>query len=123
MKRLGLFIFGVVTVFSILGASAAAVDFFPNDVCPPGSTAAACSNEEQPLSGPRGVLLRVANIIAIIGGIAAVITIIVAGFIFVTAGGDASKVSAARTMITYAVVGLLVIFLARTIVAFIVTRV
>ena len=65
----------------------------------------------------------VKNIISIlfwIIGILAVIVIIYAGITFITAAGNPSKVAQAKTMIIYAVIGLVVAILAYTIVNFIV---
>lgn len=54
-----------------------------------------------------------------IAGVIAVIVIIVAGFMYVTSGGDAAKVVKAKNAILYAVVGLIVIILAFVITGFI----
>lgn len=65
----------------------------------------------------------VKNIISIlfwIIGILAVIVIIYAGIIFITAAGNPGKVAQAKTMIIYAVIGLAVAILAYTIVNFVV---
>ena len=65
----------------------------------------------------------VKNIISIlfwIIGTLAVIVIIYAGIIFITAAGNPGKVAQAKTMIIYAVIGLAVAILAYTIVNFVV---
>lgn len=49
----------------------------------------------------------------------AVIVIIVAGFMYVTSGGDAAKVVKAKNTILYAVIGLVIIILAFAITGFI----
>lgn len=67
------------------------------------------------------------NIIATVAGIAAVIIIIVSGFQFITAGGavpgqrsgDPNKIKSARATLTGAVIGLIIIALAWTIVTFV----
>lgn len=46
----------------------------------------------------------------------AVLMVIYAGFMFLTAGGDAEKISKAREALMYAVVGVVVALLARSIV-------
>lgn len=56
--------------------------------------------------------------LGILGGIA-VIVVVIAGLMYTTSGGDASKVSAAKTTILYAIVGLVVALSAAGIVAFI----
>ncbi len=75
------------------------------------------------ITGPNGIIQKAANLVAIIAGIAAVIGIIIGGFMFVTAAGDSGKVSTGKKTITYSVVGLIIIALARTIVVFVISRV
>ncbi|HEY5806228.1 MAG TPA: hypothetical protein VIS56_02465 [Candidatus Saccharimonadales bacterium] len=114
----------VMVVFGLGIQTASAVNFF-DDVCDGvGSSSAACSGTgKDTISGADGIILQVANLIAIIAGIAAVFMIIIAGFMFITAAGDSSKVTTARNTIIYTVVGLIVIVLARAIIGFVVTRV
>lgn len=76
-----------------------------------------------PLTGNNGVIVKAANIFALVAGIAAVIIIIIAGINFIMSSGDAAKTGRARETIIYAAVGIVVIVLARTIITFIVSRV
>lgn len=55
-------------------------------------------------------------------GIVAVIVIIISGYKFITANGEAAKVASARNTLLYSVIGLVVAMLAWGIVAFIVNR-
>ena len=113
----------LVVVGSFSLQTAGAVDFF-GDACEQGSDSTVCdANGQDNISGNNGVILRAANLIAIISGIAAVIMIIIGGFMMVTAGGDSSRLSSAKKTIIYSIVGLIVILLARLIVGFVVTRV
>jgi hypothetical protein len=52
-------------------------------------------------------------------GVIAVIMIIFGGFKFVTSAGDSGKVTSARSTIIYALIGLVVVALAQTIVKFV----
>lgn len=54
-----------------------------------------------------------------IAGVIAVIIIVVAGFMYVTSGGDAAKVVKAKNTIMSAVIGLVIIILAFVITGFI----
>jgi hypothetical protein len=54
------------------------------------------------------LITTIVNILSQIVGIAAVIVMIVAGFKFITASGDPSKVASAKNTAIYAIVGLLV---------------
>ncbi len=88
------------------------------------NTSAVCQTTGiNPLSGSGGLLGKATRIISIISGMAAVILIIVGGFMYVTAGGDSSKVSTARNTIIGAVVGLVIIMLAQVIVLFVASKV
>lgn len=76
-----------------------------------------------PLTGRNGAIMKIANIIAAVAGVAAVIMIILSGLKFITAGGDANEIAGARKAILGAVIGLVVIATARFIVALIVSRI
>jgi ABC-type Fe3+ transport system permease subunit len=76
------------------------------------------------------IIRTAANIIAIIAGIGAVIMIIVSGFTLITAGGatpgqrsgDPNKIKSARATLTNAIIGIVIIALAWTIVTFVTDR-
>lgn len=65
---------------------------------------------------------QVVNIISIVGGILAVIFVIVGGYKYVTSGGDSSKVSSAKSTVMYALVGLVVVALAQILVKFVLSK-
>lgn len=71
----------------------------------------------------QGVIETVINILSAVGGIIAVIMIIISGFKFLTAGGDSNNVSSAKNTIVYAIVGLIVIAFAQVIVRFVLQNV
>jgi hypothetical protein len=101
-----------------------AIDLFGKACQGAGSSSAACGADgKNTLTGPGGIILKAANIMATISGIVAVFIIMLAGFVMITAAGDSSKVSTARKTIVYTIVGLIVIVLARTIVFFVLSRV
>ena len=115
---------GLVIATALNVQPASAVDLFGNVCKGSGKNSAACSgNGQDNISGTNGVILKAANLIAIIAAITAVIMIMIGGFMMITAGGDTNRSGTGRKTITYTVVGLIVIALARTIVAFVVTRV
>lgn len=80
-----------------------------------GGNSVYCSSgsSTNPLTGQDGLILKVANIIAIVAGAAAVIIIVLAGLRYVTSGGSAEDISGAKRTIIYAIVGLLVIAMSR----------
>lgn len=65
------------------------------------------------------VITMVVDTLTIIVGVVAVIMIIIAGFKYVTSGGDGQKVASAKTALIYAVIGLIVAALAQMIVFFV----
>lgn len=76
-----------------------------------------------PITGPGGIIIKVTKIIAEITGVAAIIMIIVGGIEFVTSGGEANSVAQAKNTIIYALVGLVVILISSTLIAFVVDRI
>jgi len=62
------------------------------------------------------------NILSLVVGIASVIVITISGFRFITSSGDSQQVQGARNGIIYAIVGLVVVILAQTIVAFVLNK-
>lgn len=72
--------------------------------------------------GPSGVLTKAAGLITYIGGITAVIMIILGGFTFITGSGDPNSLTAARKTIIYAVVGLVVLVIPSAIIKFVISR-
>ena len=72
--------------------------------------------------GPNGVLIKVANIIATVTGVAAVIVIIVSGLRYILSNGESGKVTEAKDAILYALVGLVVIAAARLIIGLVVSK-
>ena len=72
--------------------------------------------------GGKGVMDLVAaaiNILSIVVGVAAVIMVMIGGFKYVTAGGDSNAIGSAKTTITYALIGLIIAFMAQIIVHFV----
>lgn len=61
---------------------------------------------------PESLIKTIINTLLYVVGTLAVIMIIVAGIMYTTASGDASKITRAKNTLTYSIVGLLVAFLA-----------
>ena len=90
-----------------------------------GNQSAVCLPKESdnPILGPNGLVNKIANIFALITGIAAVIVIIIGGFEYVRSSGDSSKVNTAKDMILFAIIGLIVVVIARALVALVVSKI
>lgn len=63
------------------------------------------------------------NILSWIVGLISIIMIIIGGFKFVTSGGAPDKAKSARSTIVYALIGLVVVVLAQTIIKYVISRV
>lgn len=106
-----------------------AADLAPGCDDPAISDSSACKDinedqtpEDNELYGPNGVLTKAAGIIAWIGGVAAVIMIILGGFTFITGSSDPNTLSAAKKTVLYAVVGLIVMVLPSAIIRFVLSK-
>lgn len=86
-----------------------------------GAQAAQCDGCPSNLFGDTGVFRQVTNIILYIVGIIAVIMLIIGGIKYVVSGGDAKKVTDAKNTVLYAIIGLVVCFLAFAIVNFVIS--
>lgn len=99
-----------------------------NEVCQSGSASSKSSSCQSrtvnnPLIGANGLLHKVSRIIAMVGGLSAVIVMIVAGLNYMTTNGDAQKVSHAKDIIRGALIGLVIIALAQGIIEFVMSRI
>lgn len=86
-----------------------------------GAEAARCDGCPADLFGDNGVFKKVTNTILYIVGIIAVIMLIIGGIRYVTSGGDAKKVTDAKNTVLYAIIGLVIAFLAFAIVNFVIS--
>lgn len=86
-----------------------------------GAEAARCDGCPANLFGNTGIFKQVTNTILYIVGIIAVIMLIIGGIKYVVSGGDAKKVTDAKNTVLYAIIGLVIAFLAFAIVNFVIT--
>lgn len=87
-----------------------------------GGTGDNCDETGEAQERVNNIVATVINIFSVIVGIVAVIMIIFGGFKYITSGGDSNNVSAAKTTILYAIVGLVIVALAQVIVRFVLAR-
>jgi len=114
-----------------LTALAASVNPFSGVNCTDASSSALCqqvnsqSSQKQPTNviyGSGGIINVATNLIALIAGMAAIIIIIIGGIKYTTSGGNAEKIQAAKKTITYAVIGLVIIVIAKLIVSYVIAN-
>jgi hypothetical protein len=73
-------------------------------------------------AGVNKLVGTIVDILSWIVGVLAVIMVIFAGFQYVSSGGDAGKVSNAKNTLIYAIIGLVVVAFAQTIVKFVLQK-
>lgn len=86
-----------------------------------GAEAARCDGCPRDLFGDTGVFKQVTNTVLYIVGIIAVIMLIIGGIKYVVSGGDSKKVTDAKNTVLYAIIGLIIAFLAFAIVNFVIS--
>ena len=86
-----------------------------------GAQAAQCDGCPGDLFGDGGVFRQVTNTILYIVGIIAVLMLIIGGIRYVVSGGDSKKVTDAKNTVLYAIIGLVICFLAFAIVNFVIS--
>ncbi|MBR3246282.1 hypothetical protein IKF87_00130 [Candidatus Saccharibacteria bacterium] len=86
-----------------------------------GAEAARCDGCPSDLFGDTGAFRQVTNTILYIVGIIAVIMLIIGGIKYVVSGGDSKKVTDAKNTVLYAIIGLVIAFLAFAIVNFVIS--
>lgn len=106
---------GAVIVAGVVNAGSAVAASFNADL-----EAVQCDGCPTDLFGPDGVFKRITNTILYIVGIVAVIMLIIGGIRYIVSGGDSKKVTDAKNTILYAIIGLIVCFLAFAIVNFVI---
>ncbi len=112
---------------ALASGQASAFDLFGGVCGGKGSNSAVCQDAANkggtnPVSGKGGILPAVINILGIVGGIAAVIMIIVSGMTMATSNGNTEHVQAARKRLIYAAVGLVVIAMSWSIVNYVINK-
>ena len=104
-----------VAVVAILASSVSALTLQE------GAEAARCDGCPSDLFGDNGIFKRITNTMLYIIGIIAVVMLIIGGIRYVTSGGDAKKVTDAKNTVLYAIIGLVISFLAYAIVNFVIS--
>ncbi len=106
---------GIVMIASIVNtASATAVAYHPN------LEVVQCDGCPEDLFGDRGAFKTITNTVLYIVGVLAVVMLIIGGIRYVVSGGDSKKVTDAKNTILYAIIGLIICFLAYAIVNFVI---
>lgn len=75
-----------------------------------------------PLAGPDSTIAHITTIVATIAGGIAIIILLVGSIRYITSGGDAGNVKKAKDTILYALIGIAVIVLARTLIIYVLLK-
>jgi uncharacterized membrane protein len=119
MKKIKQFIVAAALVFGVGTVAVAQPTFAINAIegaCGSVSGNAVCDHKGDDV---QPFLKTLINTLLFIIGILAVIVIIIGGIMYTLSAGDSSKVTRAKNMIIYALVGLVIAFLAYAIVNFV----
>lgn len=92
------------------------------EVCEGMGSGADCGNPVAGTNARNAVVLAI-NLLSLIGGVIAVIMVIIGGIKYTTSGGDTSKTASAKATIIAALIGLIVVALAQVIVQFVIKNV
>ena len=125
MKRLRIFL-ATMAVFIGLGGAVPVVATAATPkatACQALGSNASCTKDTSGGVSINSVIRAVVNILSIAIGVAAVIMVMIGGFRYITAGGDANSVSSAKNTIIYAVIGLVIVAMAQFIVQFVLSKV
>jgi hypothetical protein len=68
-------------------------------------------------------LTNIVNVLSVIIGVGAVIMLIISGLRYVTSAGDSGQITSAKHTFIYALVGLIIVALAQSLVKFVINRV
>jgi Type IV secretion system pilin len=120
IKKLLLLIFGFIFIATASCSSALAYDLFPKDVCKEAPNSSLCEKESG--NPATKTISSITTIVAVLAGIAAIGFIMFGGFKFITSNGDPGKAASGRMTVLYAVIGLLVIVIAQSLIQFIIGR-
>lgn len=94
-----------------------------NVLCPPNAPRSeVCAQQGDPIAGEEGLIYDAVQLISIVAGIVAVVMIMYSGFSYITAGGDNNKIQEAKKTLTWSIIGLIVIVLARSIILFVISK-
>jgi hypothetical protein len=123
LRRVG-YALGLVTILCCINVGTVAAG---NALCSPQAppevlASEVCQTSGDPIAGPGGLINDITQLVSVVAGIAAVIMIMVGGFMYITSGGDSGKIQEAKKTLTWSFIGLVVIVLARTIILFVVNR-
>jgi Type IV secretion system pilin len=129
LRRMGYILAATMTSWSMLAAPAVMAATSKDAVCE-GVGLVSGTNGCEPAPGDpdaektvQGVVGQAIDILSIIVGIISVVMIIIGGLKYITSQGESTNVNSAKNTILYAVIGLVVVLLAQTLVKFVIQKI
>lgn len=114
----------IVPTFFIIGLLMIPQTVNAVDICAGnGANSTYCQNKSEGETKVKSVMKSVVDVLLMTVGVISIIMIVVGGIMFALSSGDASKVTKARNMVIYAVVGLVVALFASAIINFVFNKV
>ncbi len=114
----------IVPTFFIIGLLTVPQTVNAVDICAGnGANSTYCQNRSEGETKVKSVMKSVVNVLLMTVGVISIIMIVIGGIMFALSSGDASKVTKARNMVIYAVVGLVVALFASAIINFVFNKV
>ena len=115
----GLLVTSFFMLLSLQSVSAAST----NEACniPGASRSSYCQDKNNTPTSTNpiiSILKSAINVVSYMAGVAAVIAILISSIKFMTANGDANNISSAKRTLVFAAVGIIVVIIAQSIVAF-----
>ncbi len=124
MKHLRLLIAGLSLLigFAAFTPAVALAATPKSTVCTTLGSNAGCTSNANGSVSIDSIVKAVVTILSAVVGIVSVIMIMVGGFRYVTSGGDANNVKSAKSTITYAIIGLVIVAFAQIIVKYVLAK-
>ena len=114
----------IVPTFFIIGLLMIPQTVNAVDICAGnGANSTYCQNKSEGETKVKSVMKSVVDVLLMTVGVISIVMIVVGGIMFALSSGDASKVTKARNMVIYAVVGLVVALFASAIINFVFNKV
>ena len=123
IKKAAMLNAGLVTLFSFAAVPVAVKAVEPQcDITDTGAACAKGTGTASNLAGQGGIFQTVVNILLFLVGAVAVIMLVIGGLRYVTSNGDQNAVTGAKNTIMYAIIGIIVAFLAYAAVGFVISQ-
>lgn len=113
---------GVGGMAALSSQSVHAIGSNQSAICESIGSGANCDENKTGSADVNSIIKTALKIFVSVVGVVAVVMVVVAGFKYVTSGGDSGKVASAKTTLIYALVGAMIAGLAQIIVKFVLSK-